>query len=72
VRCSTSEIATWQRSPEPMTLLSATNFGETAIGYRLGKFGHNASRSYGVTLNSAKSAEVTFEPDDKIVVLAND
>jgi voltage-gated potassium channel Kch len=53
-------------------LEAAARRGETAIGYRLVKFSHDASRAYGVTLNPAKSEAVTFEPDDKIVVLAND
>ncbi len=46
--------------------------GEVAIGYRIAARAHDTRRSYGVTLNPHKSDMITFEPDDRIIVLAND
>jgi len=49
---------------------SARQKGETAIGYRLQKYGRDAARAYGVHLNPDKAEKVVFEPGDRIVVLA--
>jgi voltage-gated potassium channel Kch len=51
---------------------SARKKGEIALGYRTAADSRDAARSYGVTVNPNKSAVVTFEPDDRIIVLAGD
>ncbi len=51
-------------------LASARQKGETAIGYRLQKYGRDAAQAYGVHLNPDKAEKVVFEPGDRIVVLA--
>jgi hypothetical protein len=51
---------------------AARRRGETAIGYRLERHAHDSSRAYGVRVNPPKSETVTFEPEDKIIVLAED
>jgi voltage-gated potassium channel Kch len=45
---------------------------ETAIGYRLLHEAGEASKSYGVHTNPKKSELVTFLPEDKVIVLAED
>jgi voltage-gated potassium channel Kch len=53
------------------TLLeSARQRGETAIGYRLESEADEAGKNYGVHTNPKKSVAVSFAPDDKIIVLA--
>ena len=55
------------------TLLeSARRRGETAIGYRLESESGDASKSYGVYTNPKKSEIVTFSPDDRLIVIAED
>ncbi|MFZ5904786.1 MAG: CASTOR/POLLUX-related putative ion channel [Chloroflexota bacterium] len=49
---------------------AARRRGETAIGYRLLSELHNAQKSYGVHTNPKKSEAVTFQPEDKVIVLA--
>lgn len=49
---------------------SARRRNETALGYIRTADAKEASKSYGVALNPAKSELVTFAPEDKIVVLA--
>jgi voltage-gated potassium channel Kch len=49
---------------------SAERHHETAIGYRLARHAGDAARSYGVVLNPRKSEPVTFDPGDKVIVLA--
>lgn len=44
--------------------------GEIAIGYRCMNLSHDANRGYGVVLNPAKSLDIDFYPDDRIIVLA--
>lgn len=44
--------------------------GEVAIGYRLKNFEGSKDRTYGVVLNPAKSALVTFGQQDRVFVLA--
>jgi ion channel POLLUX/CASTOR len=51
---------------------AARRRGETAIGYRLERNANDSSRAYGVRVNPPKSETVTFQPEDKIVVLAED
>ncbi len=49
---------------------AARQRGETAIGYRLKRDAHDASKAYGVQVNPSKKKSVTFTKDDKIIVLA--
>jgi voltage-gated potassium channel Kch len=51
---------------------AAARRGETAIGYRQIAAGHSHSERYGVRLNPRKTAMVTLQPGDRIVVLAED
>lgn len=51
-------------------LEAARRRGETAIGYRINSQHEDAARSYGVITNPKKSALVSFAPEDKIIVLA--
>ena len=51
---------------------AARQRGETAIGYRLLSESHNAEKSYGVHTNPKKSAAVTFAPEDKVIVIAEE
>jgi len=49
---------------------AARRRGEIAIGYRQAAASTDASRSYGVVVNPAKSARVSFTAEDRIIVLA--
>jgi len=49
---------------------SARCKGQVAIGYRLESESGQAAQSYGVHTNPRKSELVTFTPEDKIIVLA--
>jgi ion channel POLLUX/CASTOR len=49
---------------------SAARRGEVAIGYRIKAQENDASKSYGVYVNPTKTDLVTFSPEDRIVVLA--
>lgn len=51
---------------------AARRRGEVALGYRIVSQQHEAENSYGVRTNPKKSAEVTFAPEDKIIVLAEE
>jgi ion channel POLLUX/CASTOR len=51
-------------------LESARRRGETAIGYRIAAEAHVSSAGYGVRVNPKKTAQVTFAPTDRIIVLA--
>ena len=51
-------------------LEAARRRGEPAIGYRITRQHDDAAQSYGVITNPKKSALVTFAPEDKIIVLA--
>jgi voltage-gated potassium channel Kch len=53
-------------------LESAKEKGEIAIGYRIAALAHDAARSYGVAVNPNKSDPITFTPDDRIIVLAEE
>lgn len=46
--------------------------GETAIGYRIKALSKDASQAYGVTLNPAKHAAITFTAHDKVIVLSEE
>jgi voltage-gated potassium channel Kch len=43
---------------------------EIALGYRLASLADDATAAYGVILNPAREARVTFSRDDRVVVLA--
>jgi voltage-gated potassium channel Kch len=51
---------------------AARQRGETAIGYRILSENHDAEKSYGVHTNPKKSSSVTFTPEDKIIVIAEE
>ncbi len=51
-------------------LEAARRRGEVAIGYRMKRDAHEASKAYGVKVNPRKSDKVTFSAQDKIVVIA--
>jgi len=51
---------------------AARNRGETAIGYRLASESKDSGKAYGVHTNPRKSMEVTFAPDDKVIVIAEE
>ncbi len=51
---------------------AARQRGETAIGYRLLRESHDTEKTYGVHTNPKKSVAVTFAPDDKVIVIAED
>jgi len=49
---------------------AARRRGETAIGYRLESETTHAEKSYGIHTNPKKSQKVTFAPEDKVIVIA--
>jgi voltage-gated potassium channel Kch len=49
---------------------AARRRGETALGYRISTEANDASKAYGVHTNPKKSETVTFSPEDKIIVIA--
>lgn len=49
---------------------AARRLDEVAIGYRIRSESNDATRAYGVHVNPPKSAQVTFESADKVIVLA--
>ncbi len=51
---------------------SASRRNETAIGYRICRFAHDADKSYGVVVNPDKSDKITFDRRDKVIVLAEE
>jgi voltage-gated potassium channel Kch len=51
---------------------AARRRGEVAIGYRIVSQMHDAEKAYGVRTNPKKSEEVTFQPEDKVIVLAEE
>jgi voltage-gated potassium channel Kch len=62
------------RTGQPMTfttiLEAARRRNEVAIGYRSMSSAADAARSYGVVLNPSKSASLTLEERDRVIVLA--
>lgn len=48
---------------------AARRRGEVAIGYRLRGQAGDASLQYGVAVNPAKSAQLEFEPGDRVIVI---
>ena len=53
-------------------LESAARKNEIAIGYRICKHSHDASKSYGIVINPDKSKMITFDKKDKLIVIAED
>ncbi len=51
---------------------AARRRGEIALGYRLAAEAGAKDRSYGVHTNPKKSEQVTFTPEDKIIVVAEE
>lgn len=51
---------------------AAAKKGELAIGYRINNDSHNPAKAYGVTVNPKKSEMVTFNENDKVIVIAED
>lgn len=51
---------------------AASRRNETAIGYRVIANEKDASKSYGLVINPAKSKKIRFAENDKLVVLAED
>jgi ion channel POLLUX/CASTOR len=49
---------------------AAARIGETAIGYRLEEFSHDAEKGYGVHVNPPKLTRLKFSQVDKVIVLA--
>ena len=49
---------------------AARRRGETTLGYRITSESNNAGKAYGVHTNPKKSEMVTFSPDDKVIVIA--
>jgi voltage-gated potassium channel Kch len=49
---------------------AARRLDEVAIGYRIRAESGDATKAYGVHVNPRKSTQVTFEPTDRIIVLA--
>ncbi|HET6821686.1 MAG TPA: hypothetical protein VFH34_03500, partial [Anaerolineales bacterium] len=49
---------------------AARRRGETPLGYRISAEANDAGKAYGVHTNPKKSETVTFSPEDKIIVIA--
>ncbi|MFH0866938.1 MAG: potassium transporter TrkA [Bacteroidota bacterium] len=45
---------------------------QVAFGYRIDKFKDDPEKNYGVVINPDKPAKITFAPNDKLIVLAED
>ncbi len=53
-------------------LESAAQLNETAIGYRISAQSSDSDKHFGVTINPIKSSNVTYSPNDFIIVVAED
>lgn len=51
---------------------AARRRGETALGYRVTAEAKEAGKDYGVHTNPKKSVKVTFSPEDRIIVVAEE
>lgn len=65
-------VATGQPVSFATVVEAARRRGETALGYRLMSEVGDAEKAYGVHTNPKKSSTVTFSPDDKVIVIAED
>ena len=50
---------------------AARRLDEVAIGYRIRAESNDATRAYGVHVNPRKATAVSFEPADRVIVLAH-
>ena len=59
---------------KPMNFYTVTEAarrrGETPLGYRITAEANDAGKAYGVRTNPKKSESITFSPEDKIIVIA--
>ncbi len=53
-------------------LESAKRKGQTAIGYRIAAQSQDNAKAYGVVINPSKSKTLSFNEEDKLIVLAED
>jgi hypothetical protein len=51
---------------------AARRRGETTLGYRIESESSDSSKAYGVHTNPKKSEKVTFAPEDKVIVIAEE
>lgn len=51
---------------------AASKRGETAIGFSIASLSGDADLGYGVRVNPPKGMEIEFQPEDRIIVLAED
>ena len=51
---------------------SARRRGECAIGYQQAALARDSSAAYGMTMNPPKSARFEVNPEDRLIVLAED
>lgn len=65
-------VVTDRPVPYAAVVEAARRRGETAIGYRIAAQHEESDVAYGVRLNPRKDAMVTFEADDRVIVLAED
>jgi hypothetical protein len=67
-------VGDYVASGQPVNFYTVTEAarrrGETAIGYRLIGEAGDSDKSYGVRTNPKKSEPVTFGPEDKVIVIA--
>lgn len=67
-------VADYVATGRPVTVATvieaARRLEEVAIGYRIRSESNDATLAYGVHVNPRKSATVTFEREDKVIVLA--
>lgn len=69
-------ITSYIKTGEPVSLYtlveSARLKGQIAIGYRIAEHAFNSEKAYGVVVSPDKSKVITFKPEDKIIVIAED
>lgn len=67
-------IGEYVKTGEPVNFYTAVEAakrrGQTAIGYRLMRESHDAAKAYGVHTNPKKSEKVSFQPEDRLIVIA--
>jgi hypothetical protein len=51
---------------------AARRHGSTAIGYRIQAENRSSAAAYGIHINPKKSDRITFQPEDRIIVLAEE
>jgi voltage-gated potassium channel Kch len=67
-------VADYVATGEPVNFYTvieaARRRGETTLGYRITSEASDAGKAYGVHTNPKKSEKVTFSPEDKVIVIA--